>query len=251
MARKRKTSSGTKNDSWGNLALPDWNVNLPKWGAKTVVADRRDSEELVEESKKKGTYKQILDPARARQITHYETNFLRITNIEQLITLPLPNQQWRIVTQQHFNTFTFILYILKHRGNIDSLDIITFNINQPTISNLLDLFDSGKIKQLSITISDSVKFRMPERVTQLREAFKSRRHTGRFFVSFVWNHAKIALIAIDKDRYVIEGSGNFSSNAEIEQYVFENNRYSYIFHRRWLNVALFGDRGGKRRELLQ
>jgi hypothetical protein len=233
-------------DDWGELGdfeLSDLMDDSPE-------TDRRDSEVLVAEAAARGEKVTVLERSRRRLVKYLDYHFQRIGNVSELMDPPKPGEQYRLVTQQGFNTFTFIVWLIERFGRIDSLDVVTFNMNEGTISALMHLLDGGGIHQLRIVVSDSIKFRMPERVEQLRREFSRRRDSGRFDVCFVWNHAKIALIAIGTDRFVIEGSGNFSSNAEIEQYLFENNADVYDFHREWLNDALFGERRGARHELL-
>lgn len=36
------------------------------------------------------------------------------------------------------------------------------------------------------------------------------------------------------DYFVFEGSGNMSDNARIEQYIYENSKEMYEFHRKWM-----------------
>jgi len=217
-----------------------------------AIEDRRDSEELVQEAEESGEDVYALERSQRKLIKYLDFHYERIRNVEDLVDPPKLNEQYRLVTQKGFNTFTFILYLLKKFKHIDNLDIITFNMNEGTISALMHLLDKGSVGHLRCVISDSIKFRMPNRVAQLRQEHEARKGTGRFDCAFVWNHAKIALVAIGDNRFVIEGSGNFSSNAEIEQYVFENNPTAYEFHKDWINDALFHDMGrGVRREILQ
>ena len=53
-----------------------------------------------------------------------------------------------------------------------------------------------------------------------------------------WIHTKILCCRIKDKYYVIEGSGNLSDNARIEQYLFERSKKSYNFHKNWIeNVS--------------
>jgi hypothetical protein len=60
-------------------------------------------------------------------------------------------------------------------------------------------------------------------------------------VYYAWNHAKISLIRIGDQHFVVEGSGNWSENAQHEQYVFVNSKKIFDFRK---NEILYGiDRG--------
>ena len=53
------------------------------------------------------------------------------------------------------------------------------------------------------------------------------------------NHAKITCIKDGVGNFfVMEGSGNLSDNAKIEQLLFENNRDSFEFHAGWIREAV-------------
>jgi len=41
---------------------------------------------------------------------------------------------------------------------------------------------------------------------------------------------------------VFEGSGNLSDNARIEQYILENNKQAYEFHKNWIMEAMSEDK---------
>jgi hypothetical protein len=207
-----------------------------------TAIDRRDSEELVREAKQSGDYKLMLRAAQALFLKRAQQRCESIAKVSDLAGLPLTGEQWRIVTQRDFNTFSFILWVIEQRGVIDDLTILTFNMDEASIHAIVKMFDLGIIQRVTIVISASIKFRMPERVTQLRLAHADRVATGCFRVGFVWNHAKIALMATGDDRYVLEGSGNMSSNAEIEQYIFDNSPEVYNFHAGWVeDIFTIGD----------
>jgi hypothetical protein len=54
------------------------------------------------------------------------------------------------------------------------------------------------------------------------------------WVKVIYSHSHCKIIACRTELnnyYVIDGSGNFTTNARIEQYSFENNRKLYEFHK--------------------
>jgi hypothetical protein len=109
--------------------------------------------------------------------------------------------------------------------------------------------ESKQIGSLKIVISDSINFRMPERIREMKAEYEKKRFN--FELELVWNHTKIALIKCKENYYVIEGSGNYSDNSEIEQYRFENNKQSYDFHKDWIEKQVFEKRLKKRHEIMK
>ena len=150
----------------------------------------------------------------------------KIASLKQLIgNLPRSGEAYFLYTLKSFNAFTFITYVIKHCGKIDHLTFSTYSINERILSSLLRWYDKGSIRKISMSISDSIKHRMPK-VYDLIELQKRERD---FEVNYCWNHSKITLIASQGNYFVIEGSGNFSENAMHEQYVFINDKGVYMF----------------------
>lgn len=142
---------------------------------------------------------------------------------------PTENEQIRIITQKSFNAYALLLYIVE-KYNITECYLTTYNIDKNSIQGIKDLIESNNINNIIIVVSDSINFRMPKRAEELKKiAGKNIK------IIFTWNHTKIILAKTDENYFVIEGSGNISDNARIEQYLFENCKETYLFHRDWIN----------------
>ncbi len=154
-------------------------------------------------------------------------HLVKVNSIKQLIgKLPIPDEILFLWTLNSFNAFTFIPYIIKELGRIDNLVFSTYSINTRIVNSLIRWMDKGKIEHVHIFISDSMKFRMPK-VVDLLQGYVTA--GNRINVDYVWNHSKVTLIEAKQNHFVIEGSGNFSENAQHEQYVFLNNNEVYNF----------------------
>lgn len=155
----------------------------------------------------------------------------KIASLKNLMgELPSPGEAYFLYTLKSFNAFTFITYIIKHCGEIDQLTFSTYSINERILSSLLRWYDKGSIRKIQMSVSDSIKHRMP-RVYDLIELQRKERD---FEVCYCWNHSKITLIKSCGNYFVIEGSGNFSENAMHEQYLFVNDRDVYAFRQNCL-----------------
>lgn len=154
-------------------------------------------------------------------------HMLKVNNIKQLIgKLPAPDEILFLWTLNSFNAFTFIPYIIKELGRIDNLVFSTYSINTRIVNSLIRWMDKGKIEHVYIFISDSMKFRMPKVVDLLNSYITAG---NKIYVDYDWNHSKVTLIQAKQHHFIIEGSGNFSENAQYEQYVFLNNMNVYNF----------------------
>jgi hypothetical protein len=91
---------------------------------------------------------------------------------------------------------------------------------------LIKLMDKKKIGNIRLFVSDSLKFRVP-RVAELLDDLMLKREN--FTVFYAWNHSKIALIRCADKHIIFEGSGNFSQNAQFEQYLLMTSKKVYDF----------------------
>lgn len=150
----------------------------------------------------------------------------KIASLKNLMgNLPQPGEAFFLYTLKSFNAFTFITYIIKNCGEIDELTFSTYSINERILSSLLRWYDKGSIRKIRMSISESIKHRMPK-VYDLIELQRKERNVD---VCYCWNHSKVTLIRSQGNYFVIEGSGNFSENAMHEQYVFVNDKQLFEF----------------------
>ena len=161
-----------------------------------------------------------------------ESHELKIDSIKKLCPhLPTENEVFFMWAATSFNAFTFIPYMIKECGCIENLIISTYGLNARIIDALCRYVDSGQIKQVSILISDSIKFRMPKVADLLKSVSDARNN---FNICFAWNHSKVALIETTAGFFIVEGSGNWSENAKNEQYIFLNSRNVFDFRAKWI-----------------
>jgi len=153
----------------------------------------------------------------------------KVKNIRQLTgRLPTEGEAFFLWTVNSFNAFTFIPFIIRECGIINEIYIATYSINTRIIDALMRLINSGKILNVHLFISDSIKYRLPRVYDHLDALCSNRKEIT---VHYAWNHAKIALIKAGDNFFDVEGSGNFSENAQHEQYVFINSEKIYKFRK--------------------
>jgi len=156
------------------------------------------------------------------------THIHKINNIKDLLgDFPKPGQIFFLFTLKSFSAFTFILYIIKHVGRIDELCLSSYSINSRVLASLLRYYDQGNIERINMSLSETIWHRMP----RVFEAIQSAQSSRNIYVHYCWNHSKITLIKAGGYHFIIEGSGNFSENAQFEQYIFLNSPEIYGFRR--------------------
>lgn len=161
--------------------------------------------------------------------SHLRKTFNNLKTVTE-IGLPKENQQIRIVTKKAINSFDFILSIIHEQKTIDELYIAFYRIGKKTINELIELQERGAICKIVFLINDG----FPKLVKDAYNLLKSKENEN-WTIKLENNHTKIILAKAQNEHYVIEGSGNLSINARIEQYVFDNDKKLYEFHKHWID----------------
>jgi len=165
----------------------------------------------------------------ALSLRYLKSHHKKINNIRELIQgPPEPGQLIFLSTVKSFNAFTFIPYLLQYHPQIDELYLSTFAINQRVLSSFINLVGRGSIQKVEILASESIIKRLPKVYNQLQFWQKNKPN---FKVRYAWNHSKITLAKCGSNYYCLEGSGNWSENAALEQYLFTNSPELFHFRR--------------------
>lgn len=154
------------------------------------------------------------------------SHFQKLDNCNELKRLPSNNEHFFLQSDTAFNAFTFIPFICKN-VRIKQLYASTYSISRRVIDALFELHEKGVVENITLMISDSMIKRNPIVIDNLMAMTKKKPN---FTVQYAWVHAKVCIIETHhQDYYVIEGSGNWSENAQYEQYLFANSKGLYDF----------------------
>ncbi|MDY3449480.1 hypothetical protein JZ968_01815 [Riemerella anatipestifer] len=151
----------------------------------------------------------------------------RVENLNQLVRIPQEGEVFFLQTEKAFNAFTFIPWIAKLHF-IEELYASTYSISRRVVEALQELQQNGRVGKVTLLISDSMPKRNPLTIDVLEGVCK---HNANFNVKYFWNHSKICLLKIDGFHLVLEGSGNWSENAQLEQYVLANSKEVFEFRK--------------------
>lgn len=168
-----------------------------------------------------------------RKVKNDEMIGRMIRELSALCDEPKPGEQWRIVTEKQFNSFALVSHLVT-RHVIDEMYLAIYRINEPTVDSLIEMIDKGKIKKATFIISSFFnQTKRPEqwaiKLKEYAEGKPNCRHC------YTHNHSKVlAVKTTDGQYFVFEGSGNMSDNARIEQYIYENFKKMFEFHKEWM-----------------
>jgi len=140
--------------------------------------------------------------------------------------------QYRFVTNNHFNAITVIKYITS-KYEVEEMYIAIYRMNQKSVEKLKEYVTAGNIK---MTILLSSFFRENKRYEKWCESLINfSKINENVNICFGLNHAKIFACKTKCEKHIVfEGSGNLSDNARVEQYLLEENKQMYNFHKNWI-----------------
>ncbi|MGR3221297.1 MAG: hypothetical protein ACUZ8H_15990 [Candidatus Anammoxibacter sp.] len=142
------------------------------------------------------------------------------------------NTQYRIITEKGFNAISVIEY-LSNKHKLKEVYIAVYRMNQRAVYKLKEFIDGNDLK-CKIVLSSF--FRENKKYEKwCNDLISYAKGNENVKVSFAWNHAKVFLAKTEDNKYIVfEGSGNLSDNARIEQYIIEDNKTTYMFHKKWI-----------------
>ena len=203
-----------------------------------------EKEKLISEFKDKNITKE-LEETQIMCNDFIESNF-QVLKKNQNIIFPKLNEVVSIRTQSQLNLFSLFLMFIEKYKKIDFLSIQTYTINEKTIFALEKLLNEGKISKLQIIITETLNFRMPKIYLLIKEIFANNSNCN---LCFYWIHSKVNLIQCENEKFILDGSGNFSMNAQVEHYNIFNSENMFNEELKWQNNFFFGEKLRKRHEI--
>lgn len=179
-------------------------------------------------SSKKETKAEYLAKIKYRKlVTQQVKGFLEIVGNELI-----DNVQYRIITNKGFNAISVFEFIQQNEI-IEEIHIAVYRMNQKAVTHLKDIISKGNIKGNIIV---SKFFRENKKYERWANELVSFSNSSKLInVAFARNHAKVFLAKTKSGKHIVfEGSGNLSDNDRIEQYIYENNREVFEFHKKWI-----------------
>ena len=196
---------------------------------------------------KKENITQDLDEKRTIALDNIEF-FTQVLKSKGRIEIPPKNSMLAIRTQSQLNAFSIFMQFIEKYGKIDFLSIQTYTIDEKTLFTLKELLDCGKIEKLQIIMTETAVFRIPKIYKLLKDLFSTKENCN---LSFYWVHSKVHLVKCGNDSFVIDGSGNFSMNAQVEQYNIFNSEKMFNFDYDLCKTFFFGEKLRKKHEIFK
>ena len=141
--------------------------------------------------------------------------------------------QYRIVTDKNFSALVVLEYLLNNY-EIEEIYLAIYRMNLPAVYKIQEIAQNDKIQMTILVSSFFRENKKYEKWTRELELFCNDKTN--VDLKFAWSHAKVILCKTKCGKnMIVEGSGNLSDNARIEQYLIENNKKVYNFHKTWID----------------
>jgi len=159
---------------------------------------------------------------------------MKTEQAEDLVTeIPKPGESIHYISNGKFDYWTFVPILVRLMGGSKETYMSTWTMNRSNAMELMDLYDAGKIQNITFITGDYFKKRESVTYALLITELTKR---GQRFKAFM-NHAKVTCLSNGRDFLVMEGSANYTSNPRIEQNTITNSRELYNFHAGWIKEA--------------
>lgn len=184
--------------------------------------------------------KEFLDHIHIHESKCKKSTRLIISKFLQDFRFPLPGEQLRIRTQQQMNLIAILMKAVAVFETIEECTIATYTMNKEAFGILQDFLKGGQIKKLTLYIASSYNFREKEYSGEMKRTCLALSKNYDVSLIFAWLHFKITLFRCGQNYFLHEGSMNYSTNNMAEQFLFENNKESYLADYEFLETHLKG-----------
>ena len=156
--------------------------------------------------------------------------------IADIADLPQPGEVVHLLTAKRFALFNVIEAALAMRApaKIEYLAICTLGFSTANVEALARMLDNGSIGRLDFIFSVFFKSLEKENCERLTVELGKR---GARIIALL-QHAKILVIEIAGQSYVIESSANLRSCASLEQLAIFNDAELAAWHKKWIGEIL-------------
>ena len=112
----------------------------------------------------------------------------------------------------------------------------TWIISRENIDEIIKAIESGRLKKVIFVVSVRLKQLKKSNYAHLVEQFS--KYPEKIYYRVCNSHAKTFSISTEKNYYSIIGSGNWTQNPRIENYIIHNDVSIFNFNKEWMNELM-------------
>lgn len=191
--------------------------------------------ELIDESKAENNglalIKKTSFKKQAKQINRNEA----FTTLIDQVGWPNANEVVYLKSNGCSDTGSIFIDACNRFGKIKELYLSTWIISRSSIEYLCNLIDNGNLDLLYFAVSKRLKELKKSDYAYLVEQFTMR---DKIKFKVLNCHAKTFSFNTEKDYYTVTGSGNWTQNPRIENYIIINDKEAFDFNKDWITELM-------------
>lgn len=145
--------------------------------------------------------------------------------------LPGPNECLLIKSNGLSDTGAIFEYMLS-KEKCETLYLATWIISKDNIDIILNALKTGKLKSLVFVVSTRLRQLKKSVYAYLVEQFLE--YPDQIYYKVCNSHAKTFSLSTEKNYYTVIGSGNWTQNPRIENYILHNDKAIFEFNKEWM-----------------
>lgn len=154
--------------------------------------------------------------------------------LDAINEFPNKNEVQSFVSRGMSDAGSFLYSVIAKEGNISEAVIATWTISKNNIKRLLDYIDSGKIGKLYFLINDGLLKTNSTKPIYAFMRLEFDKRPDKIEYAVANSHAKIQMYKTANKYLTISGSGNWSENPRIENYIIIGGKEQYEFNTKWI-----------------
>ena len=205
-------------------------MQLPIYIEDEPSVDKLTSDSNFNALSKKSAFKKAIKNA------NRDANFDEI--IKECGGLPENNQVVFIKTNGCSDTGSIYTHIANNH-DLDTLYLSTWIISRENLERICKDIDSGKLKMLYFVVSKRLKELKKSNYAFLIEQMEKRK--DKMKIKVCNSHAKtFSVSTTDGNYFTVTGSGNWTENPRIENYVIFNDINAFNHNKEWMEEIING-----------
>lgn len=146
--------------------------------------------------------------------------------------LPTENKYFAIKTNGTSDCGSIFSYILEEWIEIQEMYLATWTISKQNIKRLKEAIESGRLKELTLVFSSTLKGANPALYASLVGSLKDFSNVK---LKEINSHAKTFSVTNGKDFITVTGSANWSENPRIENFLILNDKSLFEHNKEWMS----------------
>lgn len=151
-----------------------------------------------------------------------------------LSSFPNANEMCSFVSKGMSDAGSFLYAFHELEGVIEEAVIATWTISKENVLILLDYLDNGLIKKLTILLNDGLLKTNSTKPIYAFMRLEFDKRKDKVSYSVCNSHAKIQMYRTSEKYATISGSGNWSRNPRIENYIVIGGKEAFEFNSNWI-----------------